>query len=580
MGAPIINLSNMTLTEEETEILKLGIKFVPAESTIPKKSLDILFHRLIRSIKLKDYFRGYDNKEIIPFRKKSKWEPYFGQISPETAFLVKRLTRTYNIIVKEFTMKKHKNLCWTGNKPNISNNNNLKRLMNRKTDMVFRKADKGSSFVILSKKAYTTEVQQQLEDRRFYEPLQEPRHPQNKIIINDYIQKGVETNLIKKETAEYLKITDKYNTRKFYILPKIHKPIGKWPDPSQPPGRPIVSDINTESSRIASFIDFYINKHSKNLNSFLRDSFDFVEKIKDTKINEEDILVTGDVTALYTNMKFDRTIKIVMDLFRDNPEMNRPDPLILDLLDFTLRNNDFEFEGNFFLQTCGCAMGKKYSPGLANLYMKEIDDYIYTFKPKLFFRYLDDIFIVWDGDKLHNFIELTNNINTIIDGINIEFQTDKNNITFLDVTVYKSLDKKLGTKTYFKPTNNKLLLNPISCHPKHTFRGIMKSQILRFKRLSSDNRDFIETSREYIKIQINNGFSARKSWKILGEIIRYQTPEKITKPEILPIILPFSKLGSKLGHQFQKLIGEEELFRKYKTVKAFTITKNLQRLLF
>ncbi len=354
----------------------------------------------------------------------------------------------------------------------------------------------------------------------------------------------------------------------------------KWITPSQPPGRPIVSDVNTESSRVASFIDFYINKHSKNLKSFLRDSFDFVEKIKNTKVTESDILITGDVTALYTNMRFDRTMKIVINLFQNNPEIGRPDPLILSLLDFTLRNNDFEFEGKFFLQTCGCAMGKKYSPGLANLYMEEIDDFIYKHNPKLFFRYLDDIFIVWDSNNLQMLSELTNNINTIIDGIKIDFQTDTNNITFLDVNVYKNANNQLGTKTFFKPTNNKLLLNPKSCHPKHTFKGILKSQIIRFRRLSSEDEDFMETAREYIKIQIQNGFSVRKSWKTLSEILKYQPPEETYKQDILPIIIPYSNLGMQLGNGFQRIIGEEDLFKKYKTVKAFTITKNLQRLLF
>ena len=71
----------------------------------------------------------------------------------------------------------------------------------------------------------------------------------------------------------------------------------------QPPGRPIVSDVNTESSRVASFIDCYVNKHIKNLKSFLRDSFEIVKKIKNKEIKEKDILITGDVKALYMNMK-------------------------------------------------------------------------------------------------------------------------------------------------------------------------------------------------------------------------------------------------------------------------------------
>ena len=84
---------------------------------------------------------------------------------------------------------------------------------------------------------------------------------------------------------------------------------------SQPPCGPIVSDVNTESSRVANFIDFYINKHIKNLKSFLRDSFEIVKKIKNKEIKEKDVLITGDVKALYTNMKFDRTMKIITDLF-------------------------------------------------------------------------------------------------------------------------------------------------------------------------------------------------------------------------------------------------------------------------
>ena len=45
------------------------------------------------------------------------------------------------------------------------------------------------------------------------------------------------------------------SSRYFYILPKVHKPISSWPQPSCPPGRPIISDVNTEFSTICSYID-------------------------------------------------------------------------------------------------------------------------------------------------------------------------------------------------------------------------------------------------------------------------------------------------------------------------------------
>ena len=44
--------------------------------------------------------------------------------------------------------------------------------------------------------------------------------------------------------------------RRFYMLPKIHKAFNSWTFPDKmPPGRPIVSDGNSESKNVTSFID-------------------------------------------------------------------------------------------------------------------------------------------------------------------------------------------------------------------------------------------------------------------------------------------------------------------------------------
>ena len=67
----------------------------------------------------------------------------------------------------------------------------------------------------------------------------------------------------------------------------------------------------------------------------------------------------------------------------------------MELLDITLKNNDFQFNNEYFLQTCGIAMGKCYAPALADLYMQEIDfkaccDF-YKDLVKFYYRFLDDI---------------------------------------------------------------------------------------------------------------------------------------------------------------------------------------------
>ena len=95
--------------------------------------------------------------------------------------------------------------------------------------------------------------------------------------------------------------------------------------PALPPGRPTVSDVRTKSSNIAEFIDYYINKHARDLPSFVKDSFDFVQKIKNVRLEKNDIFIVGDVNSLYTNMNLNRTVAIIRRLFKRYPDTGRPD---------------------------------------------------------------------------------------------------------------------------------------------------------------------------------------------------------------------------------------------------------------
>lgn len=56
-------------------------------------------------------------------------------------------------------------------------------------------------------------------------------------------------------------------------------------------------------------------------------------------------------------------------------------------------------------------------------------------------------------------------------------------------TIGPKSEKKISTKVYFKPTDCHALLHKSSYHPKHTFKGIIKSQIIRFYRISSKESD-------------------------------------------------------------------------------------------
>ena len=60
----------------------------------------------------------------------------------------------------------------------------------------------------------------------------------------------------------------------------------------------------------------------------------------------------------------------------------------------------------------------------------------FRIKPILFFRFLDDIFFVWPGTK-KELGEYGEFLNTITPGIKITVNSDDNQVSFLDTTIYK-----------------------------------------------------------------------------------------------------------------------------------------------
>lgn len=192
-----------------------------------------------------------------------------------------------------------------------------------------------------------------------------------------------------------------------------------------PQGRPIISDINSESYRISEFVESFLKPPACKHTSYIKNSYDFIDKIKNIEINENTFIVTGDITSLYTNMKHHLTISNIQKIFNKYPDPNRPDNYIIKLLKLILENNDFEFNKETFLQTCGCPMGKIIGPSAANIYLLDFDEAAmsgFEMKPSAFFRFLDDVFFLWNS-SLSKLKEFETFLNSLIPGfkINLEF---------------------------------------------------------------------------------------------------------------------------------------------------------------
>ena len=297
---------------------------------------------------------------------------------------------------------------------------------------------------------------------------------------------------ISDKQQQYLSPPTNPRPRRFYMLPKIHKAANNWTVPGKmPPGRPIVSDCNSESKKVASFIDSYLKPKATRHPSYIKNTYDFVSKIANLVIPDNCLLITLDVESMYTNIDHTKGLMAVSEA------LGVRGPLydgIMQLLELSLKNNDFLFNNEWYLQITGTSMGRDWAPHYADIYMAKFEKEALLkapLKPHTYYRYLDDVFIVWPhGEKA--FISFLKSLNEHEPPIKFKATINKDKVDYLDTTIYINPNNKyeLLTKVFFKPTDTHQLLHKKSFHPKHTFKGILKSQITRFYRICSKPSDF------------------------------------------------------------------------------------------
>ena len=141
------------------------------------------------------------------------------------------------------------------------------------------------------------------------------------------------------------------------------------------------------------------------------------------------------------------------------------DDIIL-LLEFTLSNNYFIYNGDTYRQLHGCAMGTPVSPVVANLCMEEIEEEainIAEVKPKVWKRYVDDGFCIINSNAVASFHD---NLNSIDPDINFTVEHEKDNqLPFLDTLVTRQ-NNQIKIDVYRKPTHTDRYQDFKSHHPK------------------------------------------------------------------------------------------------------------------
>ena len=131
----------------------------------------------------------------------------------------------------------------------------------------------------------------------------------------------------------------------------------------------IVSACGTATYNTAKFISKILQNYCGKTSSFVKDSTDFILKIKYLSINpEEETLVSFDISALFTIIIVPVVVKLSVPIYLPAPispiSARSLHMKIIKLLEFTISSCIFFFNKKFFKQLQGAAMGSPVSPSL------------------------------------------------------------------------------------------------------------------------------------------------------------------------------------------------------------------------
>ena len=216
-----------------------------------------------------------------------------------------------------------------------------------------------------------------------------------------------------------------------------------------------------------------------------------MEDLKTNTFPQGTILGTLDVKSLYTNIPHTEGLEANRGFLNKRIDQVVPTGFITRLMEFVLKNNNFTFNNEHYLQTQGTAMGTKMAPSYACLFMGDLELKLLhqsNHKPDLWIRFIDDIFFIWTHgqEKWNSFFEY---LNSFHNSIKFTSEISTQSVPFLDVEV-KLVEGKIETDLYTKPTDCHNYLQWSSCHPRSTKKGIPFSQALRLRRICSNEIDF------------------------------------------------------------------------------------------
>ena len=498
----MVNLSSKPLSRDTVNLLSKGLGYAPVPAPPDRSNLSEDLLALARRLRIAYRFRNSrrpGNKH--PFKPKSQWIP-----PKANKMLEDYIEATIAEEPEEITPK-----------PNLSKNETrILQELGKNRDLVIKKADKGSCIVVQDRSTYISEGSSHLADASTYKPLDSDPTASIAKNIGELVNSMKELGYLDTYTHAYMLPPEKVRTQRMYFLKKLHK---------TPHGiRPIVSGCSGPTERVSSFLDHIIKPLVPTMPSYIKDSPHLISLLENTHIPSNAILVTIDVSSLYTNIPQDEGTNACLDAIEAAEASHIPRNALRQLFDIVLRCNVFSFNGQIYQQIQGTAMGTKMAPSYANLFMDRFERAFLAQEPILplvWKRYIDDILCIWTGTRseLDGFLDRLNKAHRTL---RFTWSISNERIEFLDLNIFKggkfNTTNHLDISTHFKTTNTFQYLHFSSSHPRSIFKGLVKGEAIRFLRSNTNAHTYYNTISTFRKHLLRRNYPRRFVDSILRNI--------------------------------------------------------------
>ena len=199
----------------------------------------------------------------------------------------------------------------------------------------------------------------------------------------------------------------------------MQSPQVLWPaqnPQNSTPLRPIVSSRGSITYGVAKELSHIIKPLLGQYPHHLKNTQHFIQQLQGKRLEPGETITSFDVKALFTSVPVQPSIQILKQrLQQDNTLPQRTNmsiPQITSLLEFCLTHTYFLFQGKYYEQVQGAAMGSPISPLIANIFMEEFEVQALSscpHPPSLWLRFVDDTFVINKAEYSQDLLQQINN---------------------------------------------------------------------------------------------------------------------------------------------------------------------------